>query len=80
MQEDYFSLSDHGLLAKELDWDSGGVDKDLNEIAYHMLDWEKSLSSHMGLTHVDIHDIKAMNSDPVLQRYGILSVTRCDCS
>jgi hypothetical protein len=51
-----------------LDWDNEGVDKDLNMIAEPMLDWEK-LSSHLGLTRANIHDIKKSNiNEPELQR------------
>ena len=67
-------------LELQLDWGNEGVDKDLIEIAYHMLDWEEKLCSHMGLTEVDVHDIKAIHRDnPELQRhvsaimrYGVL--------
>ena len=45
-------------LELELDWGYEGVEKDLSEIADHMLDWEEKLSTHLGLTNVDIHDIK----------------------
>ena len=39
-------------------------------IAHHMLDWEEKLRSHLGLTEVDVHDIKAVHgSNPGLQRY-----------
>jgi hypothetical protein len=40
-----------------LDWDNEGVDKDLNTIAEPMSDWEE-LSSQLGLTEVDVSDIK----------------------
>ena len=56
-------------LEKLLDWDHDGIDTDLNEIAQHMLDWDEKLSSHLGLTAVDVHDIKAMHrNNPELQR------------
>ena len=52
-----------------MDWDHQGMDKDLYEIAYHMLDWEEKLFTHLSLTEVDRHDIKAIHSNsPVLQR------------
>ena len=52
-----------------MDWDHKGVDKDLVEIAYHMLGWEEQLSSLLGLTQVDIHDInKIYFKQPELQR------------
>jgi hypothetical protein len=66
----FFSASCNtiSLLKQMLDWDNKGVDKDLNEIAYHMLDWEE-LSSQLGLTPVDVHDIKESNiGKPELQR------------
>ena len=56
-------------LDKVLDWDQKGVDKDLMEIAHHMLGWEEQLSAPLGLTQVDIHDIKEMHTNkPKLQR------------
>ncbi len=59
----------HPHLERQLDWDHEGVDRDLNEIADVMLDWEVRLSSHLGLTDVDIHDIKEIhNKQPSLQR------------
>ena len=52
-----------------LDWGHDGVDRDLIEIAHHMLHWEEKLCSHLGLTAVDIHDIKAIHHNkPELQR------------
>ena len=61
----------HPHLELQLDHDHGGVDKDLFEIAKHMLGWEEKLHTHLGLTQVDVHDIiyKAINSTPLLQRY-----------
>lgn len=57
------------LLENELDRDSGGVDKDLSEIAHHMLDWEVKLSTHLKLTEVDISDVKEEHArEPELQR------------
>ena len=56
-------------LDEVLDWDHEGVDKDLMEIAHHMLGWEEQLSSQLGLTQVDIHDInKIYFKQPELQR------------
>ena len=61
------TISPH--LEKRIDWDHEGVDRDLNEIADHMLDWEEKLSAHLKLTAMDIHDIKAIHANnPVLQR------------
>ena len=52
-----------------MDWDNEGMDSDLNEIALHMLGWEEKLSTHVGLTAVDIHDIKVEHANnPILQR------------
>ena len=57
-------------LDEVLDWDRKGVDKDLMEIAHHMLCWEEQLSALLGLTQVDIHDIKQMHTNkPKLQRW-----------
>ena len=59
----------HPLLEKLLDWDHGGVDVNLNEIADHMLDWEDRLSAHLGLTRIDVKDIKNIYLlQPPLQR------------
>ena len=56
-------------LDEVLDWDQKGVDKDLMEIAHHMLGWEEQLSALLGLTQVDIHDIKEIYfKQPELQR------------
>ena len=57
-------------LEKELDWDHEGVDKDLSEIADHMLEWEERLSTSMALTEVEISDIVMVkyHKRPVLQR------------
>ena len=56
-------------LELQLDSDNEGIEKDLFEIAQHMLEWEDKLCVHLGLTKVDIHDIKAMYSgNPSLQR------------
>ena len=58
-------------LDKELDEDHKGVDKDLNEIAHHMLDWEVKLVSYLDLTQIDISDIKKKHpTEPELQRYS----------
>ena len=56
------------LLEWQLDLDHGGVDRDLNEIADHSLDWEK-LSVPLRLTATDISDIKKKyQNEPALQR------------
>jgi hypothetical protein len=57
-------------LNQQLDWDNKGMNKDLIKIAYHMLGWEERLVTHLELTDVDIHDIKARNQGkPEMQRY-----------
>ena len=56
-------------LELQLDWGHDGVDKDLSEIADHMIKWEEELAAPLGLTEVDISDIKAVYRDsPPLQR------------
>ena len=45
-------------LEQQIDWNNEGVERDLNEIAYHMINWEERLCSYLGLTDVDVHDIK----------------------
>ena len=45
------------------------LDSDIHQIADHMLELEEKLSAHLGLTAVDISDIKERNpSNPELQR------------
>ena len=46
------------------------MERDLNFIAEHMLDWEERLSALLGLRYVDIHDIKKEfeNKRPILER------------
>ena len=58
----------HPHLRRQLDWDHKGVDRDLNEIALYMLDWEQKLSVHLELTDVNIYDITRGTSDLELQR------------
>ena len=55
-------------LELQLDWGHGGVEIDLCEIAHVMLDWEVKLSTHLGLTEVDVHDITRGISNLELQR------------
>ena len=55
-------------LELQLDCDHEGVETDLYEIADHMIKWEKKLSSLLGLTEVDMHDIKEGIHSLVLQR------------
>ena len=44
-------------LKQTLDWNHGGVETDLHEIADRMIKWEEKLSAPLGLTDVDVHDI-----------------------
>ena len=56
-------------LELQLDCGHEGVDRDLNEIADHSLDWEEKLSVPLGLTATDISDIKKKyQNEPALQR------------
>ena len=55
-------------LELQLDWGHGGVETDLCEIAHVMLDWEVKLYSSLGLTKVDVHDIRRGTSNLELQR------------
>ena len=58
----------HSHLEYQLDWDND-VDRDLREIARHMLDWDLKLATHLQLTEIDISDIKEENQNkPELQR------------
>ena len=55
-------------LELQLDFGHGGVEKDLYEIARHMLNWEE-ISALLGLTVTDISDTKDMHPNkPALQR------------
>ena len=54
-------------LDMELDWDND-YDRDLIEIAKHMVEWETHLKSPFHLTRTDISDIK-IEPRPELQRY-----------
>ena len=55
-------------LDKELDWDND-YERDLIEIANHMLRWEEQLAAPFKLSPVDIHDIKSTpNQSPELLR------------
>lgn len=57
-------------LDKQLDWDSHGVDKDLNIIADHMIEWEeKQIPMHLKIENNLVHDIKeTYKGQPQLQR------------
>ena len=64
-------LSIHVFLQEELDWDNNGVDKDLNDIADHLSDWEVKLSVPFKFTPSEIHDLKAKHSNPSLLRLDV---------
>ena len=71
--QEYVSLlptSVHGYLKETLDWDNDGVDKDLNDIAARLSDWEVKLSVPFQLKQHEIHDLKEQHrdSDPALLR------------
>ncbi len=57
-------------LDKKLDWDHGDVNKDLEQIADYMLDWEEKLAAKMALTEMDIFNLKAGTSNGILLRYS----------
>ena len=55
-------------LEYELDGDNE-INRDLHEIAHHMLGWDSKLATHLKLTEVDISDIKEQFlMNPKLQR------------
>ena len=62
------SVTGNFHLQKTLDWDNDGVGKDLNAIAHRMLNWEEDLSADLGLSCVDIHDIKELHTKCGLRR------------
>ena len=51
-----------------LDRGNEGVETDLCEIAEQMINWEVELSTYLGLTAIDIHDITKGIDDVKLQR------------
>ena len=55
-------------LELQLDYGHEGVNKDLSEIAYHMLGWDNKLSAYLGLTDIDIHDISRDFQGQINQR------------
>jgi hypothetical protein len=67
-------------LDQQLDWDHEGVDRDLIGIAHHMLDWEEKLCAHLGLTAVEVHDIKAKHPNKGLNYRGELLMGVSDFS
>ena len=54
-------------LDKSLDWDNE-YDRDVNEIARHLLKWEEVLAEPFKLTRTDIHDISKNQKSLELQR------------
>ncbi len=62
-------------LEYQLDRDNK-MDRDLREIAHHMLDWDLKLSIGLRLTEVDIRDIKDEYSKPQLQRLAEMVIWR----
>ena len=60
------------FLQKEIDWDHGGVEKDLDYIARQLTDWETKLVIPLSFTpqEVDLLKEKHQHSDPILLRYG----------
>ena len=60
-----------GYLDEVLDWDHKGVDKDLNQIALYLTDWEENLSTGLEIPYHDIDALKDKYSQkPVLLRYA----------
>ena len=55
------------LLDKQLDWDNE-TERDLIEIAHHILCWEVKLCPHLGLSEVDVHDTLKCSDKAELQR------------
>lgn len=56
-------------LELQLDWDHKGVETDLGEVAFHLVEWEEELLERLELTVIDAHDIKEIYiRRPVLQR------------
>ena len=55
-------------LELQLDWNYGGVETDLYEIADHMIKWEEKLAAFLGLTEVDIYDITHGIPSLIMQR------------
>ena len=68
-------------LEPQLDWGHEGVEKDLSEIADHMLHWEEKLSTHLELTPL-ISMISKRTSRVKYFRgeYWIAAMALYDCS
>jgi hypothetical protein len=58
-------------LTRVLDWDNKGVNKDLDEIAASMIEWEEKLSSALEIPWHRICDLKG-NKTPLLIRQAVL--------
>ena len=61
------SLIAASYLDKELDWDHDDVNTHLSVIADQMVDWEEKLSTKLGMTEVEIHDLKEGKPGPLLR-------------
>ena len=69
--EEYVSRlpsSTRTCLSEVLDWDNNGVDKDLNDIAVSMLEWEVKLAVPFLFTQSEIDDLKEAHNNPILLR------------
>ena len=53
-------------LDEELDYDND-IDRDLEEIAQYIIDWELNLRGPLGLTREEVHRIN-QEGDPVLKQ------------
>ena len=62
------------FLCNKLDWDNDGVEKDLDAIARKMSNWEAQFAINLGLTRVEIEEIRAENH--ALQRYVVYDLCR----
>ena len=64
-----YNLTSSLHLVKIIDWNNGGVEKDLIEIAKHLTEWEEKLVSPLGITHTEKNDINGKYPNkPELQR------------
>ena len=64
-----YKITSSPHLENTLDWDNGGLEKDLVEIANHLTEWEVKLVIPLGLTYTDKCNIKLRHKEePVLQR------------
>ena len=64
-------------LERRLDWDHGGVEKDLSEIAKHLDNW-KEVAPHLELDPINISDIeKIHHCEPSLQRCNQSVIENC---